>query len=421
MLAPSIGTCTGHVVRTASGTLMHTTAVFRGAVHPTPPPVGVSSDPLPVHAREAPVPRSAQMGQRFVSLLSSPTPADRVVGKTAPSQLRAAKLRGSQSSDAQALSAAAAALLSCHPVPFRTAAALLVSAPALRDLAQTLPARLGAGESAGYLLFGWYKHGGLTGISSLTSVFSGVVQLLNALLAQAHPMGTWTTLGLFFSAAAGLHVDRRNAKHTYNYVLPLALPPTEQYMCVQHAVDGPLSPLAWLGPDGSSHPGFRLPRVVGQPARVDAHCLHALPTPLPHEVSANHVLLVGFSVPWVHRATAEQRQQLQSHGFRLGLSRGGGSVEGVEGVEGPGQDPPVEAEDKKEKVFAAQAENVPGTDPGLLEACLVKEGHQHIQSAEEVRLGESSDLRHDVQQPQSVTGRGAYARRLEARVFEPAN
>ena len=41
-----------------------------------------------------------------------------------------------------------------------TASALVVSAPALRELAQTLPARLAAGASSAYLLFGWFKHGG---------------------------------------------------------------------------------------------------------------------------------------------------------------------------------------------------------------------------------------------------------------------
>ena len=169
VLAPSIETCKGHVVRTASGTLMHTTAVFKGAVHPAPRPVGLSSDPLPVHARGAPVPCSAPDGPEVcVSFPPVSAPTRRVVGKTASSQLRAARLSGTQSSDAQALSAAAAALVSCRPAPFRTAAALLVSAPVLRDLAQGLPARLGAGESAGYLLFGRYKHGGLTGISNLS-------------------------------------------------------------------------------------------------------------------------------------------------------------------------------------------------------------------------------------------------------------
>ena len=166
-------------------------------------------------------------------------------------------------------------------------------------------------------------------------------------------------------------MDRRNAKHTYNYVLPLALPPSEQYVWAQKAVDGPLSPLAWLGPDGSAYPGFRLPLVLGQPARVDPHCLHALPTPLPHEVAADHVILVGFSVPWIHRATSEQKQQPQSHGFRLGLSRGG------VGVDCTSQGPPTEAEDLKEKVFAAadQAGEIPDTGPGLLEACLRPSAH----------------------------------------------
>ena len=157
------------------------------------------------------------------------------------------------------------------------------------------------GESSAYLLFGWFKHGGLTGVSAATSCVPGVVELLNALLSQAHPTGEWTTLGLFFSAAAAPHVDRRNAKNTSNYILPLALPPTEQYMWVQKPLGSALDPLTWLNKDGSVLQGFRLPLRANEPVCVDPHSLHALPTPLPHENHCDHVLLVGFSVPRLHR------------------------------------------------------------------------------------------------------------------------
>ena len=384
---------------------MHTTAAFKGAVRPAPSPVGVSDVPLPSQARDAPLPRSAPDGPEIrVAFPSESAPTRRVVGKQAPGFFRTAKLRGSGPSGAQALSAAAAALLSCPPVPFRTAAALLVSAPVLKDLAQALPARLGAGESSGYLLFGWYKHGGLTGVSSVTGMIPGVVQLLNALLAQAHPRGTWTTLGLFFSAVAGPHADRRNEKKSYNYILPLALPPSEQYMWVQRAVDGPLQPLAWLGTDGSVYSGFRLPLMVGQPACVDPHSTHALPAPLPHEAAAAHVLLVGFSVPWLHRATTEQWQQLQSLGFRLGLSRGGVSEVGwAEGEDFTKEPQKVFTE----KISAAteQAGDVCRMDPGLLETCLIAEGHQHFQNSVEAGRGESSSIMQDVQEDR---GSGEY-------------
>ena len=56
VLAPSVETCKGHVVRTAAGTLMHTTAVFGGAVQPSPQPVVPASEPLRASARLGPVP-----------------------------------------------------------------------------------------------------------------------------------------------------------------------------------------------------------------------------------------------------------------------------------------------------------------------------------------------------------------------------
>ena len=425
VLAPSIETCKGHVVRTSSGTLLHTTAVFKGTIQVVPQPVGVSSVPLAGQARVAPVPCSGPAGPEVhISFPSASTPSRRIVGKQSPQPCRAAKLRGAGPSDAQALSAAAAAMLSHCPVPFRTSAALLVSAPVLREHARALPLRLGAGESSGYLLFGWYKHGGLTGVSAITSVLPGVVQLLNALLAQAHPDGTWTTLGLFFSAVADPHVDRRNTKGTCNYVLPLALPPTEQYIWVQNPLGIDLDPLTWCGRDGQVYPGFRLPLRVAVPASVDPHSLHALPAPLSHEAQQPHVLLVGFSVPWLHRASESQRQQLQSLGFRLESSRGGvGDVTSRDATSMAA----AAAADAKEKVCSAvkQEETLEEYGPGLLENCLVAEGHLHIESTTRRSPASQDCLQEDVQDDTagegSVTGRGVYARRLEARVFEPAD
>ena len=422
VLAPSIETCKGHVVRTASGVLMHTTAVFRGAVQDVPSPVGHSKHPLPASSREAPVPCSAPVAPEVQVLFPSDVgPSHRIVGKQPPPVLRTTKLRQGDITDVRALSDAAAALLSYSPVPFRTSAALLVSAPVLRELAQPLPPRLGAGESSKYLLFGWFKHGGITGVSALTSTLPGVVQVLNALLTQAHPGGQWTTLGLFFSAVAEPHTDRRNTKHTCNYVLPLALPPTAQHMWVQRPVARALAPLAWLGSDGVVYQGYRLPLEVGEPVCVDPHSLHALPSPLSEEAAEDHVLLVGFSVPWIHKATESQWQQLQSLGFRLGLSRGGVS-------EGDG-----EGQSSTEKLFSVEpvepvkdvVGDTVGNSQGLLEVGLIAEGHRCLQDRDEIELRKCSNIQQDVQEDTaaegSISGRGVYARRLEARTFEPAN
>ena len=47
VLAPSIETCKGHVVRTSGGTLLHTTALFKGAVQPSPQLVVLPNAVLP--------------------------------------------------------------------------------------------------------------------------------------------------------------------------------------------------------------------------------------------------------------------------------------------------------------------------------------------------------------------------------------
>ena len=423
VLAPSVETCKGHVVRTAAGTLMHTTALFRGAVQLPPVPVVPPDVILPAQAREHPIPLSAEAAPEvMVSFPYGSSPTHRVTGRQPPAGVSAIRLPVTGRADACALSAAAAALLSSRPVPFRTAAALIVSAPVLKDLARALPDRFGSTTSSKYLLFGWFKHGGIVGVSSVTPQLPGVVQLLNALLVQACPEATWTTLGLFYAAAASPHVDRRNAKATRNYILPLALPSTEQYLWVQTALDVPLQPLTWLDTAGSARPGFRLPLVVGEAVCVDPHSLHALPAPLPHEQASDHVLLVGFSVPWVHKATDQQRQLLQTLGFRLGLSRGGVGVPGVEnddlGASSGVADKTGLGLNVEEKILAAAERD---ESPGMLEDCLIAEGHQQLESKDRGFGDLLQDVQVDTAAEASVSFRGAYARRLETRDFEPAD
>ena len=427
ILAPSVETCKGHVVRTSEGTLLHTTAVFRGSVQSSPIPVISSDVVLPARTREAPLPVSspaeAEIVVSFPPTVSDTAPTRRISGKRDPATAKVVNLRTTGKAEACALSAAAAAMLSCQPVPFRTASALLVSAPALRELARALPSRLSAGQSSAYLLFGWFKHGGLTGVSAATGMMPGVVELLNTLLERAHPDGLWTTLGLFFNAAAGPHVDRRNAKDTCNYVLPLALPSSEQYLWVKNPRGVALDPLAFLCNDGSIQQGYRLPLRVGEPVCVDPHSLHALPAPLPHEAEQDHVLLVGFSIPWIHRASEQQRSLLQSLRFRLEPSRGGVSTDNL----GPANLASVEpSSPTQEKVFmASEEESRHEFGPGLLEGCIVEEGHQQLRDKSQGGEWEVADIQQDVQDDTAAEGsttlRGAYARRLETRVFEPSD
>ena len=155
---------------------------------------------------------------------------------------------------------------------------------------------------------------------------------------------------------------------------------------------------------------------------MDPHSLHALPAQLPHEQASDHVLLVRFSVPWVHKATDQQRQQLQSLGFRLGLSRGGVGVPGV-GADNLGAS--SEVADKtglglevEEKILAAAERD---ESPGMLEDCLIAEGHQQLDSKDRGCGDLLQDVQEDTAAEGSVSFRGAYAGRLETRDFEPAD
>ena len=76
----------------------------------------------------------------------------------------------------------------------------------------------------------------------------------------------------------------------------------------------------------------------------------------------------------------------------------------------------------EEKVFLARDGSA---NVGLLETCIVEEGQRQLGANLDGQEPESCDIQQDVQEDiaaeGSVTGRGTYARRLEARVFEPAN
>ena len=253
----------------------------------------------------------------------------------------------------------------------------MVSSPDLWDVARSLPDRLSAGESSKYLLFGWYKHGGLTGVATITQAIPGLVRLLNALLWQVHPTGTWTTLALFSSAVVAPHTDPRNLKPSYNYVLPLALPQGEHCLWVANPLDCPLEPWIWQSPSGKLYSGFCLPLTVGQPACVDPHSLHAMPGPIADSSHEDHVLLVGYSVPWLQEATAAQLQCLQDCGFQLPGSRGGAHPGGAEAEVHPGG---VKVQ-VQERVFAAadvtqQVGEEGASEQGPLEWCMSIEGHQ---------------------------------------------
>ena len=262
------------------------------------------NEPLPTTSRFGPQPQSAPdgptVGLQFADASGRACPAHRLVGKQPlpGSADSVSSLRAHQG--LVAVSQAAKALLAFPPVPFRTAAALIVSSPDLWEAARCLPARLGVGEVSRYLLFGWYKHGGLTGITAITDTVSGVVGLLNALLAQADPQGGWTTLALFSSVEAEPHVDRRNLKITCNYVLPLALPCDEPYLWVQNPLHSGLSSLTWLGKDGRAYPGFRLPLQVG----IRVSCIPCLHLGLPLPLSRTSCLLGTLCLGW----TAQVRQ-----------------------------------------------------------------------------------------------------------------
>ena len=435
VLAPSMETCKGHVVRTSSGTLMHTTAVFRGVARAAASPVARAASPLQASGRFVPLPRSAPEGPEVtLSFPGESAPSRRLVGKQSPVAAadRALKV-GPVSSEAQALSSSIAALLSHRPVPFRTASALLASAPALWDCARPLPPRLSASSTSKYLLFGWFKHGGLTGITMLTRRFPEVVQLLNALLAQAAPDAAWTTLALFSSPAAGPHVDRRNLPGSWNYVLPLALPPGDHYLWVQRpsASDSQLRPLSYLSTSGQILSGFQVPLVVGASSRLDPYCLHALPEPLPHTPSTPHVLLVGYSVPWCERAEPSQLSWLQQLGFRPQVGRGGvGIGDNVEGLRSGGVgvgSVGVGSGGVSKSGFEKMSSVCPEEDdcPGLLEVGMTAEGHEQADArdfgGEAIVYDINQDVQEDTAAEGSVTGRGVYARRLEARVFEPAS
>ena len=73
------------------------------------------------------------------------------------------------------------------------------------------------------------------------------------------------------SAGAGPHTDRRNAKGSCNFLLPLALPASEQHMWVSRPLQASLKPLAWLGQNGVVQHGFCGSASLCGPAFTSRH------------------------------------------------------------------------------------------------------------------------------------------------------
>ena len=102
-----------------------------------------------------------------------------------------------------------------------------------------------------------------------------------------------------------------------------------------------------------------------------------MPGPIADSSHEDHVLLVGYSVPWLQEATAAQLQCLQDCGFQLPGSRGGAHPGGAEAEVHPGG---VKVQ-VQERVFAAadvtqQVGEEGASEQGPLEWCMWIEGHQ---------------------------------------------
>ena len=287
VLAPSVEVTKGHVVLLSDGRLMITTTLLTDVVDP-----GV--DPSPLEGDMQPLRRDLPFDARPAPVISHRIPKKRAVRATRDVTVA---LRDED-----------------------TAASRLATDPkaSLEDLRhyvlQSRWLRTSRPRSRGEVLrggcdhtLGFFRHGGVLGITSEHRLFPGFVALLSRIMRECAPEATWTTLAVLADVQSEIHRDKNNLPESYNVVVPLSVPD----------VGGGV----WRQTDGGSEMRHLKngKAVVGEvvslrplvPVHLDARRYHATE---PWE-KGTRVVLVGYSLKAILRADPNTVDALQRSGF----------------------------------------------------------------------------------------------------------
>ena len=287
VLAPSVEVTKGHVVLLSDGRLMITTTLLTDVVDP-----GV--EPSPLEGDMQPLRRDLPFDARPAPVISHRIPKKRAVRATRDVTVA---LRDEDTAASQLAADPKASLedLRHHVLQSRW---LRTSRP--RSRGEVL--RGGCDHTLGF-----FRHGGVLGITSEHRLFPGFVALLSRIMRECAPEATWTTLAVLADVQSEIHRDKNNLPESYNVVVPLSVPD----------VGGGV----WRQTDGGSEMRHLKngKAVVGEvvslrplvPVHLDARQYHATE---PWE-KGTRVVLVGYSLKAILRADPNTVDALQRSGF----------------------------------------------------------------------------------------------------------
>ena len=315
VLAPSVEVTKGHVVLLSDGRLMITTTLLTEVLEPGMQLPSQEGDMQPLR-------RDLPIDDRPVPTLSHRIPTKRTV--------RAAREVSSmlKREDCEAL---------------RLAQDPTASLQMLRDhvldsqwLQTARPKSRGDVFKKGHThTLGFFRHGGVLGITAECKLFPGFLALLTRLLKECAPESKWTTLALLVNVDSAIHRDKNNLPGYNNVLVPL---------CVPEAGGG-----VWCQAEGgrdsrSLHNGKVIagttwPLQVLKPFELDPRKFHASQ---PWE-KGSRVILVAYSLTAIQRAEPSTVRKLRQAGFALprGLLVGDG-----DGWECAEREPAVQIEEQ---------------------------------------------------------------------------
>ncbi|CAE7765546.1 unnamed protein product, partial [Symbiodinium necroappetens] len=156
---------------------------------------------------------------------------------------------------------------------------------------------------------GFFRHGGVLGITAECRLFPGFVALLSRLVKECAPEARWTTLALLVDVDSAVHRDKNNLPGYNNVLVPLCIP----------KVGGGVWCQAEKGEDqrclnnGKMIAGELWPLQVLVPFELDPRKFHASQT----WSEGSRVVLVAYSLTAIQRAEQNTVWRLRQAGFQL--------------------------------------------------------------------------------------------------------
>ncbi|CAE7344971.1 unnamed protein product, partial [Symbiodinium necroappetens] len=289
VLAPSVEVTKGHVVLLSDGRLMITTTLLTEVMDPTEPVPSEEGDMQPLH-------RDLPIDERPVPIISHRIPSKRTVRtvrEVSPVL---------QEEDAEAL---------------RLARNPGTSLQELRDhVLGSRWMRTARPRSRGEVFqrrhthtLGFFRHGGVLGITAECRLFPGFVVLLSRLVKECAPEARWTTLALLVDVDTAVHRDKNNLPGYNNVLVPLCIPKVGGGVWCQAEKGGDQRCLN----NGKMIAGELWPLQVLVPFELDPRKFHASQP----WSEGSRVVLVAYSLTAIQRAEQNTVWRLRQAGFQL--------------------------------------------------------------------------------------------------------